>query len=134
MANRIRSVEVRNLVLNPAEAELSVRLHPEHDHESVELHGRFWGPVCAYSSTVQVPYPLQSLGGGSLHSGSLHKRVVIPEPSWWDPIAPFLYNASIELWEDGQLCDRVEMHHGLRALRRSGPKFLLNGRPLEPRP
>jgi hypothetical protein len=60
----------------------------------------------------------------------LHKRVIIPEPSWWEPVSPFLYNASIELWEDGQLCDRVEMRHGLRALRRSGRGFLLNGRPL----
>jgi hypothetical protein len=131
MANRIRSVEVRNLVLNPAEAELSVRLHPEGDHEGAEVRGRFSGPVCAYSSTVEVAYPLQSLAGRPDDLGNLQKRVVIPEPSWWEPVSPFLYNASIELWEHGQLCDRVETRHGLRALRRSGRGFLLNGRPLQ---
>jgi hypothetical protein len=131
MANRIRFVEVRNLVLNPAEAELSVRLIPERSHERAEVRGRFSGPVCAYSSTVEVAYPLQSLVGRPDDLGNLHKRVVIPEPSWWEPVSPFLYNASIELWEDGQLCDRVEMQRGLRALRRSGRQFLLNGRPLQ---
>src|ERR1700730_12204379 len=131
MTTRIRFVEVRSLVLNPAEAELSVRLHPERNHEGAELRGRFSGPVCAYSSTVEVAYPLQSLVGRPDDLGNLHKRVVIPEPSWWEPVSPFLYNASIELWENGQLCDRVEMRHGLHALRRSGHHYLLNGRPLQ---
>jgi hypothetical protein len=130
MANRIRFVEVRNLVLNPAEAQLSVRLHPEHDHEGAEVRGRFSGPVCAYSSTVEVAYPLQSLVGRPDDPGNLHKRVVIPDPSWWEPVSPFLYNTRIELWENGQLCDRVEMRHGLHALRRRGRHFSLNGRPL----
>jgi hypothetical protein len=65
--------------------------------------------------------------------GRLHKRVVIPEPSWWEPASPFLYNASVELWEAEQFCDRVEKHCGLRVLRRGGRDFLLNGRPIEAR-
>jgi Glycosyl hydrolases family 2 len=125
MANRIRSVEIRNRVLNPAEAEFFVHVVPERASEITEIRGHFRGPVCVYASTVEVRYPLQTLAS---REESLRKRVIIPEPSWWEPATPFLYNGTIELWEDGKLCDGVELRHGLRVLRRRENRLLLNGR------
>jgi hypothetical protein len=57
-------------------------------------------------------------------------RVIIPEPSLWDPETPFLYEGPVELWEDGQRCDQVQVRHGLRKLN-LGPRGLrCNGRML----
>ena len=125
MANRIRSVEIRNRVLNPAEAEFFVQVVPEHANEKTEIRGHFRGPLCVYASTVEVRYPLQPLASGE---ESFRKRVIIPEPSWWEPATPFLYDGTIELWEDGKLCDGTEVRHGLRVLRRRENRLLLNGR------
>jgi Glycosyl hydrolases family 2 len=125
MANRIRSVEIRNRVLNPAEAEFFVQVVPEHANEKMEMRGHFRGPVCVYASTVEVRYPMQPLASGE---ESLRIRVIIPEPSWWEPATPFLYDGTIELWEDGKFCDRTEVRHGLRVLRRRENRLLLNGR------
>jgi Glycosyl hydrolases family 2 len=125
MANRIRSVEIRNRVLNPAEAEFFVQVVPEHANETTEIRGHFRGPLCVYASTVEVRYPLQALAS---REESLRKRVIIPEPSWWEPATPFLYDGTIELWEDGKLCDGTEVRHGLRVLRRRENRLLLNGR------
>ncbi|HYV36006.1 MAG TPA: hypothetical protein VE988_09910, partial [Gemmataceae bacterium] len=35
----------------------------------------------------------------------LAMRVVIPEPSFWEPECPFVYDGVIELWQDGVRCD-----------------------------
>jgi hypothetical protein len=59
-------------------------------------------------------------------------RVVIPEPSLWDPISPFLYEGPIELWQDGQRCDSVQVRHGLRWFSGTGHRFRINGHPLTP--
>ena len=125
MANRIRSVEIRNRVLNPAEAEFFVYVVPEHANEKTEVRGHFRGPVCVYASTVEVRYPLQPLAS---REEALRRRVIIPEPSWWEPATPFLYNGTIELWEDGKFYDGTEVRHGLRVLRRRENRLLLNGR------
>jgi beta-galactosidase/beta-glucuronidase len=48
-------------------------------------------------------------------SPHLEFRVIIPEASWWEPKTPFLYEGPVELWQDGVLCDRREISHGIRA-------------------
>ena len=57
-------------------------------------------------------------------------RVVIPEPSLWDPISPFLYHGPVELWEDGQRVEQITIRHGLcsKTLNTHGLRW--NGRPL----
>jgi hypothetical protein len=55
-------------------------------------------------------------------------RVIIPEPSFWEPESPFLYQGPVELWQDGQRCDQVQITRGLRVIQ-LGPRGLrLNGR------
>jgi hypothetical protein len=130
MTNHIRQVQLQNRVLNPAEAEIWVRVFPDQVTRTTEVHGRLTGPHCPYATTVEVAYPLRPLPRPIDGLPGLTMRVVIPEPSWWDPVSPFLYSGPIELWQDGERCDVVEVRHGLRSLSLTGPRLRLNGQPL----
>ena len=43
-------------------------------------------------------------------------RVLIPEPSPWNPASPFLYYGPVELWQAGARVDSARVTHGLRTL------------------
>jgi hypothetical protein len=137
MTNRILRLLVRDRRLTPAEAELWVEMVAEQVTPMTELRGRLMGPRCAYASTVEIAYPLRPLTRQAPQTLGLIRRVIIPEPSLWDPISPFLYQGPIELWQEGQLCESVSITHGLRALgstrnpRWNGHPLTLTGVPLE---
>jgi hypothetical protein len=129
MSNRIRHVEVRDRSLSPAQAEVHVLVTPEDRTPTTEVRGRLMGPNCPYGSTVEVAYPLRPLPGAAA-GDALACRVIIPEPSLWEPESPFLYRGPVELWQDGARQDRVTVSHGLRQIQ-LGPRGLrVNGRPL----
>jgi hypothetical protein len=128
MAERIRSVTVRPIRLTPTEAELAVRIDVDGPADDAEVHGRLMGPRCKYAKTIEVAYPIRRLPGGTAgHVG----RVIIPEPSWWDPESPFLYGGPVELWEGGQTAERVQVRGGLYHASAAGGRLTWNGRPLE---
>jgi hypothetical protein len=129
MSNRIRQVEVRDRSLSPAQAEVYVLVTPEQRTPTTEVRGRLMGPSCPYSNTVEVAYPLRPLPDAA-EGEALAGRVIIPEPSLWEPESPFLYRGPVELWQDGARQDRVTVSHGLRHIQ-FGPRGLrVNGRPL----
>ena len=134
MSNRIRRVELRDKTLVPAEAEVWVTVHLDHLTPTTEVRGRLMGPTCRYASTVEVAYALRPLSKSQKPPASegpaLTLRVVIPEPSLWDPISPFLYHGPVELWEDGQRVEQITIRHGLcsKTLNTHGLRW--NGRPL----
>jgi hypothetical protein len=128
MDNRIEHVTVRQRQLDPAQAELRVSVRPAARTAATEVHGRLTGPRCPFASTVEVAYPLRPVAGEA--GDEVLLRVVIPEPTLWDPVCPFLYAGAVELWEGGRRCGQVPLSHGLRVLA-LGPRGLrLNGRPL----
>jgi hypothetical protein len=139
MDNHILHIQVLNRALDPVEAELWVHVAPQRLTPITEVRGRLMGPRCRYSSTVEIAYPLRPFSRPpQLPAGlspSLTMRVVIPEPSLWDPESPFLYEGPVELWQDGRPCDRIEVRHGLRrallgpqGLRWNGAALTLRGR------
>lgn len=132
MDNRIRQIEIRDVSLIPAEAEVWITATPEQIAPTTELRGRFMGPHCHYASTVEVAYPLRSVPVERAPplSNSLAMRAVIPEASLWEPESPFLYRSQIELWQDGQRCDSLMLHHGLRSIQIGERGLLVNGRSL----
>jgi hypothetical protein len=82
------------------------------------------GPRCRFASTVEIAYHLRPLTGASAPT----KRVILPEPSLWEPQTPHLYSGPIELWQNGQRVDVVDVCHGLRQFT-IGPRGLtVNGR------
>jgi hypothetical protein len=117
-------VEIRNRILNPAEAEIWITFVAADPSAETELRGRLVGPHCPYTTTVEVAYPLRPLPGPR-RSRDLRARVLIPEPSFWEPETPFLYQGSVEIWKAGSRGATVEVRHGLRTLQlgKSGMRF-----------
>jgi hypothetical protein len=75
-------------------------------------------------STIEVAYPLQPFPRKPEDLLELAMRVVIPEPSFWEPECPFVYDGVVELWEEGERCD-VRQVQGYK---------LLRGKPTDGRP
>lgn len=125
MLNRIRDVVVLNHRLDPVETELGVHVLLETLTPKTELKGRLTGPRCAYSSTIEIAYPMRERA----RTEHVELGVVIPEPSWWEPETPFLYVGSLELWQDGEFCERVALSHGIRWLQLTSKGLHLNGTP-----
>jgi hypothetical protein len=113
MNNGIRHLEVRDRSVVPAEAEMWITVVPERQTAGTEVRGRLMGPRCLYAATVEVAYPLRPLPRPGAETG-ITSRVVVPEASLWEPESPFLYEGFVELWQDGTLCERVSIRHGLR--------------------
>ena len=73
------------------------------------LKGRFVGPRCALANTVEIAHPLRPVAG---RPGAM--SVIVPEPSLWGPQCPFLYEAVVELWYEGECVATQVTHVGLR--------------------
>jgi Glycosyl hydrolases family 2 len=130
MSNRIRQFRVLDRSLTPNEAEVWVFVEAESMSAKTEVRGRLMGPSCPYASTVDVAYPLRLFPKWPEGFSPLTRRVIIPEPSLWDTVSPHLYQGVVELWEDGQLCDRVSVRHGLRAIQLDAFGLRWNGKPM----
>jgi hypothetical protein len=118
-------------VLSPTEAEVHFAFHLRADIAGAELRGRLAGPRCPYSSTIEIAYPIRPpVRSGPMSRQIITGRVVIPEPSLWDPIAPFLYQGIIELVVGGEALMRVQVSHGLRSLHWGPQGLRWNGQPL----
>ncbi|HEV3145535.1 MAG TPA: hypothetical protein VGZ47_16700 [Gemmataceae bacterium] len=130
MPNRIRQLRLLDRSLTPNEAEVWVFLEAESTSATTEVRGRLMGPSCPYASTVDVAYPLRPFPKWPEGFSPLTRRVIIPEPSLWDTVSPHLYQGVVELWEDGQLCDRVAVRHGLRSIQMDANGLRWNGQPL----
>ncbi len=130
MSNRIHRLRVRDRSLDPAQAELWLIADADHVTATTELRGRLTGPRCLYAATVEVAYPLRPFGRRPNGLDGSAARVVIPEPSLWDPEGPYLYHATVELWEDGVRCDTAEIRRGLRRILLGPHGLRVNGRDL----
>jgi hypothetical protein len=132
MNNRIRSLRIWNYSINPAEAEIWLSVEPEQMTSTTQVRGRLVGPRCAYSSTVEVAYPMREMSRQYERDDipGLSLRVVIPEPCLWDPQSPFIYEVAAELWQRGQLCDQIRTSHGLYSLKLTLQGLRWNGRPM----
>jgi hypothetical protein len=130
MSNRILQVQVREHSLDPAQAELWITVTAEHVTPAMELRGRLAGPRCLYAATVEIGYPLRPFLRRPEGLEGLAARVVIPEPSLWEPQCPFVYQGTVELWQDGVRCDQVQIRRGLRRVTLGRGGLRVNGRPL----
>jgi hypothetical protein len=114
MRNRIGEVRQQVRALTPAQAEIWFTVLAEHVTPRTEVRGRVIGPRCVSRSTIEIAYPLQRIPELPEGTPPLTVRAIIPDPSLWEPAAPFLYRARVELWQDGECCDAQEFDIGLR--------------------
>jgi hypothetical protein len=131
MSARIDEVTIKPVRLTPTEADLAVEVTFSPAGSPCELHGRLMGPTCAYSTTVEVAYPIRRSRVSEDNPRKLIGRVVIPEPSWWDPESPFLYITVVDLWQDGQKVDDARFSCGLRSAKLTPHGLWWNGRSLD---
>jgi beta-galactosidase/beta-glucuronidase len=129
MANHIRAVRIVNHRLDPHETELRIHVELAEVTPKTQIKGRLMGPRNVYASTVEVAYPMREVERGT----KIVMRVVIPEPSWWEPKTPFLYEGPLELWQDGQICARSRICHRICNLQNGEDGWRLNGQPFVPR-
>jgi hypothetical protein len=131
MANHIRELLMFDGRLDPVEAQVGISVYPERLISRTEVRGRLLGPRCPYATTVEVAYPWREAAREYETEGTPHisLRVIIPEPSLWEPESPFLYQGPVELWEHGQRCDQVIITHGLRSVKLGPQGLRWNGRP-----
>jgi hypothetical protein len=123
--NRIRDIVIVNHRLDPISTELHVHVQLDEMTPTTTLKGRLIGPRSMHRSTIEIAYPLHEID----RTDHLVLRAVIPEPSWWEPSSPFLYEGPLELWQDGALCERITIRHGIRALQLTSKGLRLNGKP-----
>ena len=106
MPNRILKVDVQTRRADPVEAEIWALVTAELMTPETEIRGRIVGPRCDQATTVEVAYALRRFSAKPPNIPELTTRVVIPEPSLWEHDTPFVYDILVELWQDGQCCDR----------------------------
>jgi hypothetical protein len=123
------TIEIRNRLLNPAEAEVWVSARADGPPADLAVRGRLHGPHCGYANTVEVAYPLRPLAGAPDALGAT-ARVLIPEPSFWDPESPFLYAGPVTVWQGDRLCFEGTVSHGLRHCQLMPRGLRWNGRAL----
>ena len=131
MTNRIRHIDVYDRRLTPAEAHVMISVEPERLTSGTEVRGRLAGPRCAYATTVEVAYPVRPVPRPSAgeRPPRIFSSVIIPEPNWWEPPTPFLYQGAVELWENGQVSEQAQVSHGLVSRKLEAHGLRLNGRP-----
>src|SRR5437016_933315 len=118
MTNSIKDIQVWHDAMSPTEAEVVISVQPEQLLSTTQVRGKLVGPKCRYASTVEVAYALRESSREYASTGipGIICRALIPEPSLWDPISPFIYKGQVELWESGKQCQVVPFTHCLRAL------------------
>jgi hypothetical protein len=130
-ADNLVAAQVSTPILNPAEAEVRFTFELCEEIATPELRGRLMGPRSAYASTVEIAYPFRPLPRSeSASPTTITGRAIIPEPSFWEPASPFLYQGPIELWAGGQPRVRLQVSHGLCALRVGAAGVYWNGTPV----
>jgi hypothetical protein len=112
MTNRIKDMSMHIARLTPTEAEIHITVSPESLSYTTEVRGRFVGPRCTHAATIEIAYPLREQARDS-NTPLIVLRTVVPEPCLWDAESPFVYRCEVELWQDGQLCDRKATDYGL---------------------
>lgn len=104
------ALEVRRLT--QCEAEVWVQVDAERLTPTTQLRGKLHGPRCLGVTTVEIAYPLLPARGTD--ANALTARVLIDEPNLWTETTPFVYEGTVELWEEGRCCDTAPLTIGLK--------------------
>jgi hypothetical protein len=115
MSNRIRTTSLQLHRLSPAAAEVWSVVELEEVTPTTELRGKLVGPRCPGVSTIEVAYPFRPLPPSTTpSSNTLTVQAIVPEPNLWTETTPFVYEGTIELWQEGQRQDTARVSVGLK--------------------
>ena len=88
------------------------------------LSGQVSGPFCSLAHTLSSRHDLVSCG----EKGKKFFKVVLPDPCFWSPGAPYLYKADIEICVDSKQKLSHSLTLGIRPLTIRGHSFFYAGR------
>ncbi len=120
----------------------SLRFTPDLDQGSVQMELRFAGDIRGAQCNVHIRFGESRVCGdrmelqGSRLSRSMDLfgehifRTDFHSEGWcWSPEHPQLFDVTLELWQKGKLCDRVESYFGMRKIHTKDGVVYLNNRP-----
>lgn len=107
-----------------AEARVYVDLAGRDVAEGTRLSGVISGPQCAWSRTLSARLPLAPCRG----AGPPLAEAIVPDPCFWSPELPFLYEARVEIQVPGQATEVVERTFGIRPLGVVGKRLVAAGK------
>lgn len=93
-------------------ASIYARLPRPIDDAGLKITGHVRGPRCRLAQTLPVNANLVDLGGGP----TLLARAVMPEPNFWSPDNPSIYDVTVNLQQHGKILATARRSVGLRAL------------------
>jgi hypothetical protein len=115
--------------LTSARATVYARLEGLENSEGLSLSGFVRGPRCFYSKTLPATFRLQDAGPGP----SLLAKALIPDPSYWSPDTPHIYDVTVELRKGTDIIASEVRQIGFKPLGISGRFFTWEGKPWVPR-
>lgn len=110
--------------VTPNRATVYARLRDVPTTPGMTLSGFIRGPHCLYSTTLPATIRLTDAGPGD----TLLARAMVPDPCYWSPELPFLYEVHVELKHDGEVLASTDRVLGLRNFGARGQFLYLNGK------
>lgn len=89
-----------------------------------QLTGSLRGPSCSIAATLPATHALVPLAPGE----SLLARAVVPEPSFWTPELPHVYQAEVTLRQGERAVASTRRLFGIRTLGSAGSKLIYGGK------
>src|SRR5689334_19006876 len=124
MTNDLTNLDVFYGDLTVAQGYVYARLPRPLDDAGLSLAGYVRGPRCLLAETLPVSTSLVDLGAGP----TLLARALIPDPCFWSPDLPAIYDVVVELRRGSETIATERREIGLRALGVRGRCFYLDGK------
>jgi len=97
---------------SPAEARIYIKLRLRPDFANLKLSGTIQGPISRYARTLQASTRFER----SLIDAESLVEVILPDPCFWTPAAPYRYTAKLQLESAGERVWADERTFGIRRL------------------
>jgi hypothetical protein len=124
MTNDLPQLDVFYGDLTANRAFVYARLPRRADDSGLTLTGQIRGPRCLHAQTLPSVAPLIDLGPGP----TLLARALIPEPCFWSPDLPAIYDVVVNLQRGTEIVATARREIGLRSLGIRAQNFVLEGK------
>ena len=105
-------------------AHVYARLRGSDSHSQLQLTGTLRGPSCLYAKTLPATFSLADRGAGN----SLLAEAILPEPCFWTPEMPQLYQADVQLRQHGEILAQASRSFAIRRLGAQRRKLMFDGK------
>jgi hypothetical protein len=111
-------------------ARVYAQLPRGHWPTEAKLIGTLSGPTCLYAETLPTHYRFRGhrVTKESQFNDKILAEAVIPDPCFWTPQLPYLYELKLELRRDDEVLARTDRPFGVRPFGVRGSSFLYTGK------